>query len=358
MNRGLESRRGFTLVELMATIAIIGLLIALLLPAVQSARESGRRAACGNNLRQIGLGLQQFNASNGRLPVTTAILYGVRGFTASDGRNMEAVYWAGTSDPLWPEYQRVYQSMRNDTNAAAMAPYTWVTGILPFIEQTALFNLFRLDRSSDDPLNIPAVRTRVSTLVCPSDPYAAQAIMPGRARMPGGTGHGLWYVGSMGPVSQEGSSLTFCPAGSTSPWQTAWCNIDWAGLTGKVGMFAQQNWTPSRFEQVRDGLSSTILTFESTPAPNSRNSAYLYPTGTLSIPINLALPASDYLAVETNVPTGVEPLRRVSGPRGTHPGVCGFLMCDGSVQFFAETADFKTICQLGTKAHREAVLLP
>ena len=351
------ARRGFTLVELLATIAIIGLLIALLLPAVQSARESGRRTVCGNNLRQIGLGLQQFHSVNGKLPVSTNILYGVRGWTASDGRNMEAIYWAGPSDPLWQEYAALRERLRIDTNAVVDAPYTWVTGILPFIEQTGVFNLLRLDRNVLDPLNTPALRTPISTVVCPSDPDASRPIMPGRRSMPGNTALALWYVGSMGPVSQEGSSLTFCPTGSTTG-PTAWCNIEWANITGKIGMFSSQNWTPSRFEQVRDGLSSTIMIFESTPAPNSRNTAYMHPTGTLSIPINLALPASDFDAVNTNTVQDLTPLRRVTGPRGMHPGVCGFLMCDGSVQFFAETTDFQTICQMGTKARREIVSLP
>jgi prepilin-type N-terminal cleavage/methylation domain-containing protein/prepilin-type processing-associated H-X9-DG protein len=67
------SRRGMTLVELLAVIAIIGLLVALLLPAVQGARESARRSACGNNLRQLGLALQQFESANGHFPAGAII---------------------------------------------------------------------------------------------------------------------------------------------------------------------------------------------------------------------------------------------------------------------------------------------
>lgn len=74
------TRRGFTLVELLATIAIIGLIVALLLPAVQSARESSRRTQCGNNLRQLGQGLLRFESLNGTLPPGAMVEYPNQGW--------------------------------------------------------------------------------------------------------------------------------------------------------------------------------------------------------------------------------------------------------------------------------------
>lgn len=342
----MKKRTGFTLVELLATIAIIGLLIALLLPAVQGARESGRRAVCANNMRQLGLALQQFHAANGRLPVTTATLYGSR------GANLESAYWNGPSDPQWPQFQRLVETLRQNTGGGVYSPYTWVMGILPYLEQTALFNRFRLDCSVGDALNAPAMQTPVSTLICPSDPDASRPIMTGRCNNPSSTGHGLWYVGSMGPVAVNGSA-NYCPTGSST-----WCRIDSYNTSGRTGMFAFQNWNPTRFDDVRDGLSNTIMLFETTPRANGHNSAFYAPTGTLAIPFNVPVPSDAFTAINANVHQDSTYESQVAGPRSSHVSTVGIILCDGSVQFLDETADFRVVCQMGTRRGGEPVTLP
>ena len=132
-----RKRRGFTLVELLVVIAIIGILIALLLPAVQAAREAARRSQCANNLKQVGLALHDYHDSHKTFPPGT--IYG-------DG-----------GDRPWPR-----------------APYhhTWLTGILPFMEQGALYDMADLNRPAWDPVTSQPqlfAQQAVATLKCPTD---------------------------------------------------------------------------------------------------------------------------------------------------------------------------------------------
>jgi prepilin-type processing-associated H-X9-DG protein len=233
-----------------------------------------------------------------------------------------------------------------------------MTGILPHLEQNDLFNRFRLDSVAWASVNTVATSTPVSAFICPSDPDSSQPIMPGRCRMPSTRGHGTWYVGSMGPARATGSP-PYCPAGSTPPAPNAWCDLSWNNQLLRDGIFSRNNWNPTRFASVRDGLSATIMLFELTPRPAGHVSAFIHPMGSLMIPINAPVPPDALVAIEAN--QHQDPFTfdgKTIGPRSGHPGGCSMTMCDGSVQFFPETTDFKVICQLGTPRGREPVTLP
>ncbi|MGL4594019.1 MAG: DUF1559 domain-containing protein [Thermoguttaceae bacterium] len=105
-------KKGFTLVELLVVIAIIGVLIALLLPAVQAAREAARRMQCTNQLKQIGLALHNFHDTNERFP-------------------------CGTYDPIWRSYKKK-TTPNNPVGNTHM--YTFLSLILPFVEQQSVYN--------------------------------------------------------------------------------------------------------------------------------------------------------------------------------------------------------------------------
>jgi prepilin-type N-terminal cleavage/methylation domain-containing protein/prepilin-type processing-associated H-X9-DG protein len=125
-------RRGFTLIELLVVIAIIAVLIALLLPAVQAAREAARRSQCVNNLKQLGLAIQNYVDGNGVLPPTA---------------NGNAPAGAGST---------------NDFSMKAR--------FLPYMEQTALWNSFNQSFAYNAIQNVTGTSTRVNTFLCPSDP--------------------------------------------------------------------------------------------------------------------------------------------------------------------------------------------
>ncbi len=134
------SRRGFTLVELLVTIAIIGLLVALLMPAIQSARESGRRTACANNIRQIALAMLQHESSMTRLPT-------------------------GIMDLPLVSYSKI-PGVKYGSGRTA-----WVL-LLPFIEQQAVYSLYRENRRYLDPEQDAATSTHIPLYKCPSDDTA------------------------------------------------------------------------------------------------------------------------------------------------------------------------------------------
>jgi prepilin-type N-terminal cleavage/methylation domain-containing protein/prepilin-type processing-associated H-X9-DG protein len=138
----MHRRRGFTLIELLVVIAIIGLLIALLLPAVQAVREASRRMSCQNNLKQIGIALQCYHDRLGQLP--PGYLSMLNG-PASQGPN---------SDCTWDE---------------TGPGWGWAAYLLGDLEQAALQQTIRFDLQIADPMNAAARTTTVPVFVCPSE---------------------------------------------------------------------------------------------------------------------------------------------------------------------------------------------
>src|SRR5690242_10674623 len=121
--------RGFTLIELLVVIAIIAVLIGLLLPAVQAAREASRRMQCVNNLKQLGLAVMNYESAQGSLPPAVS------------------------------------------NSSATMNDFAMKPRLLPFMEQVAVFNLLNMSLSYKDATNanFTARCTQIQALICPSD---------------------------------------------------------------------------------------------------------------------------------------------------------------------------------------------
>ena len=176
-------RRGFTLIELLVVIAIIGVLIALLLPAVQAAREAARRAQCTNNLKQMGLALHNYESTNGAFPPTTILVPSLSGPPGT---------WAFQSS--WSAFARV----------------------APYLEQNAFYNAINFSLSYSAAPNTTVAITPLNLLICPSDrgSHIDDATLGGTffATTSYGTSDGDWYVwsvnwGSINAVGPPNKSL-------------------------------------------------------------------------------------------------------------------------------------------------------
>ena len=180
--RGRSSKRGFTLIELLVVIAIIGVLIALLLPAVQSAREAARRAQCVNNIKQLGLAAHNYNSAHGIFPGAYQT-----GRLAGGAPGVGGMWGSWSPQAL----------------------------LLPFLEQTAIYNAanFMFINQGNDIggsygnvyVNTTTIRSKINSFVCPSNPS-----IPGTffgAPRPGNS-----YFGNQGATMAHAGDWTERPA--------------------------------------------------------------------------------------------------------------------------------------------------
>jgi len=303
---GSLARRGFTLVELLVVIAIIGILVSLLLPAVQSAREAARRMQCTNNMKQIGLAMHQYHDVSKRFP------YAV-------------------------------------TTCCTPPGGTWVILIMPYMDQQNLYDQFDLSKTMKDPVHTQAVQVPINTLICPSDPAASEPILDNRFTHNAPRMMGLWYPVSMGPTQPD--ACPFCPDTTSGP--NNWCcqgnNYGTNPPGNSVGMFGRHALPEVAVGDVVDGLSNTFMAGETLPGHCIFNGAYatnfpVYPT---TIPLNFM--ESD------NGQSGA--WFRTCGFKSMHTGGANFVMGDGSVHFLSEGIDFRLYNNLGTREGGEPISL-
>src|SRR3954466_8645348 len=236
MPRTVFKASGFTLVELLVVIAIIGVLVALLLPAVQSAREAARRTQCTNNLKQLGIALHNFEGAKKSLPAGS-------GYTRTEPKGI------------------------------------WVVAIPPCLEETALFSRYDFTKYSDESPNRElATNVIIAPLICPSDPESGQPILNNRRQGAGShnppIAQGLWYTGSMGPTIPDlcefdvPSSSTYkftclgCSFGTLWPDGTALtpCSaVQKPGSTDTCAGLICRRHEGIKFRAVIDGLSNTFM---------------------------------------------------------------------------------------------------
>lgn len=299
----------FTIIELLVVISIIVLLVSLLLPAVQMARESARRMQCSNNVRQLGLAVHNYHDAYRMLPISVG---------------------------PWQQGPR-FARERNGKG--------WIVSVLPQLEQASLYAAFEPHFKGDffsggglnSPTALPVMQTRLSVLACPSD-SSSQELITLQHQLIGVAVAATNYKGVLGDNMINEHSIHE----GTLPrcLENGGCN----------GLFFRVTYQePKRFASITDGLSNTLMIGEDMALHNGSSAAY-YANGDYCSchgPINY----------KPNPPAPLEWLN-VTTFRSNHPGGAQFAIADGSVRFVSQSADHSLYRGLCTRSGGEVGAVP
>jgi prepilin-type N-terminal cleavage/methylation domain-containing protein/prepilin-type processing-associated H-X9-DG protein len=405
-------RRGFTLIELLVVISIIGILVGLLLPAVQSAREAGRRTQCASNMRNVGLAILQYVNSKNTFPPA--------GEFCEDATAQTSLS-SGTIDPTQSVIATYMPGFSGTQRGIPM--YSWVVPILPYLENQDMFNQWTMFNTTStgstavsyfDPTNYVAGQasnytisnTAIGVLRCPDD----SSYQPGLGNLSYAVngGFSLWHavsyslIGSQIDGGQTQQILTWAPGVAPTNYLTS------MGVNQKLGVMFLESTFPqsittkipwnirSTLQNMADGSSFTLLVSEntmtgvSTPTPFTANleANWASPQPSLSMFIGSSAvcqpnyncttgtlaPASATAAAGTvsgdadgvgwafankvgtfqNINFAQNAGLTIEGTfpftNSQHPGGSNMMFCDGAVRFLTNTIDGTVYSKMITPA--------
>jgi len=310
-----RQRTAFTLVELLVVIAIIGILVAMLLPAVQSAREAARRTSCVNNFKQASLALQMYHDARKTLPVGTLC----------------TVF---PNDPGIPS-----------TAKTGLQGMSWSAHVLPYMEEGGIFNLIDNENAVFSGGTWKAGGMLVTTYICPTLPHDDNywTDQTSNNSQDGSAGHDYRVTNITG-------NMGYYPFPPKDPYPARLSYPTFNSYQQKAvgnGMF--MNYNKVRFKQVSDGLSKTLLVGETTGHRgrdlNGEEVAIDFNWMTRNIQT-----VDEGINGPFTIPGGRSPSRLMGvtgqnrheelvnqfGFSSYHPGGAHFAMCDGSVTFLSQ----------------------
>jgi len=309
-------RSGFTLIELLVVIAIIGVLIALLLPAVQAAREAARRAQCVNNLKQLGLAVHNYHDRVGSLPGAELV-------------------WNGSS-------------------------FSALTHMLPGLEQTVLYNSINFSvLTNTDPANTTAMFTNVSSFICPSDVNnSALAAIGAQTNYMADMGSWIVWQAAAGP------NVGLAPPNGVFYGNSATRFADVTDGLSNTGFYSERI--------LADGNNAIVSpiadVFFSPGSPLTLNDAVTQCNAiditnlANQFPLFMGAPwiNGQHVCLHVTTPNTRScgffvQLRAVMPPSSRHPGGVNLLLGDGSVRFIKDSIDLATWRALGTRSGSEII---
>jgi prepilin-type N-terminal cleavage/methylation domain-containing protein/prepilin-type processing-associated H-X9-DG protein len=314
----LRSRAGFTLIELLVVIAIIGVLVALIMPAVQAARESANRAKCQNNLKQLGLAAQEYHDAFSSFP-------------------------AG-----WYCRQQVYDSSGNlvsgDTNCVATGSvnYMWngVTGLFVKLENINLFNEINFNNPTTDPSNYTSTRRTIEGFVCPSN----RPVLPVKYNVTNVTGSS--QAVTWGPIDYRGN-MAADPYSPPNAAPVSPANADPSQCPYYTNGVMYMNSQVSMAD-ITDGTSTTMLMGEATTMATQPQ-----PVGSTWPDATNCCERTLYGRTLSKPLPGVTPIVPFWGSK--HPNLVNFAKCDGSVAPITTQIKFPVLIKLMTRNGGEVV---